>query len=447
MGYTTLTDQYYRAIAPQQLLDGARVGMVAYLRGRGIADPQIALLHARPDGRGVVPAIEQQLGRALERYGSRIDARELVYGVIRGELGALHDPYSVFFTKAELSGFTTALDGRSFGGIGVVLAADAAGHYQADQVFAGGPAARAGMLPGDRLVALDGTSSDGLSGAELARRLRGPIGSVVRLDVARDGQSAALHLMLVRAAITPPDDSSRELPNGVGYLALRVFGPTAGENVRAALSRLRAQGARALIFDLRGNGGGYESSAIAVARAFVPSGVIVATQANHGRRRVTLADRGALPPLPLVVLVDGDSASGSELVTGAIQDHGLGTIVGTRTFGKGLVQTLFPLPDGAALKVTTARYFTPNGRDIDRVGITPDRVVNESADAQRGVPGHDQQLDAAIDLLAGEGRAPAARDRSGSDLDGRARVVDRQRPVGQTAPAPPFALRNDLGGD
>jgi carboxyl-terminal processing protease len=129
----------------------------------------------------------------------------------------------------------------------------------------------------------------------------------------------------------------------------------------------------------------------------------VITLANHGHRQVTSADGSAPAALPLVVLVDGDSASGSELVTGAIADHGLGKIVGTRTFGKGLVQTMFPLPDGSAMKVTTARYFTPDGRDIDRVGITPDVVVGEPSDAQRGVPGRDAQLDAALLLLAAPG--------------------------------------------
>jgi carboxyl-terminal processing protease len=203
----------------------------------------------------------------------------------------------------------------------------------------------------------------------------------------------------LRAAIAPPDVSARLLPGDVAYIALRGFGPSAGEQVHAALSRLRARGARATVFDLRGNGGGYETSAVRVASAFVPSGTIVVTQTNHGRKKTTVADGTAAPSLPLVVLVDHDSASGSELVTGAIADHGLGKVVGARTFGKGVVQTMFPLPDGSAMKVTTARYFTPNGGDIDGAGIAPDVAVPEPADAVRGVPGRDPQLDAALTLL------------------------------------------------
>jgi carboxyl-terminal processing protease len=229
--------------------------------------------------------------------------------------------------------------------------------------------------------------------------LRGRVGSVVAVDVRDPGDAQVRTLRIVRASVTPPDVSARILPGGVGYIALRAFGPDAGAQVHGAIEHLRAGGAHALILDLRGDGGGYESSAVRVASAFVPSGPIVITQTNHGHRIVTTADGSALPVQPLAVLVDGDSASGSELVTGAIADHRLGTIVGTRTFGKGLVQTMFPLPDGSALKVTTARYFTPDGRDIDRRGITPDIVVSEPLGSRRGEPGRDPQLDAALARL------------------------------------------------
>jgi carboxyl-terminal processing protease len=399
MGYTTITDQFYRTVPPQVLLDGARTGMVAYLRGRGIADPQISLLRARRDGRGVVPAIEQQLGKAIDRYGDRVDAGSLVQSAIAGEVGALRDPYSVYFSKSQLKGFTTALDGKAFGGIGVVLVGDAAQGYRADDVFEGSPAARAGLVSGDRIFAVDGKPLAGLASDAIGALLRGPVGSIVRVDVLRAGDDAGHTLAMTRAAVTPPDVRARLLPGAVGYLALRTFGPTAGPQVRAALARLRAQGARATVFDLRGNGGGYQSSAVQVASAFIPQGIVVITQTNHGHRVVTRADGTAPAPLPLAILVDGDSASGSELVTEAIAEHGLGKVVGKRTFGKGLVQTMFPLPDGSAMKVTTARYFTPSGRDIDRIGIVPDVVVDEPADALRGMPGRDAQLDAALRLL------------------------------------------------
>jgi carboxyl-terminal processing protease len=398
-GYTTITDNYYRNVSPQVLLDGARTGIVAYLRGRGIADPTVGFMHARADGRFAVPAIEQQIGRAIERYGARVDVHDLVAATIEGELGALHDPYSVLFSKSELAKFTTALDGRAFGGIGAELAYDDAQKaWLIDEVFPESPAAAAGVREHDVLVAVDGVTVGTLDVDAISAKLRGPAGSRVALTIARDGAHLPVPLALTRAVITPPDVSRRAIEPGIGYVALRTFGPNAGRDTRAALLWLIARGANKIVFDLRGNGGGYESAAVDVASCFV-RGPVVSMIARGGKRIVTSAKGTPVPLGGLVVLVDGDSASGSELVTGAIRDHHAGTIVGTRTFGKGLVQAMFPLPDGSAIKLTTARYFTPAGEDIDRVGILPDDVIAEPADAPHGVVGSDPQLDRAIARL------------------------------------------------
>jgi carboxyl-terminal processing protease len=398
-GYTTITDNYYRNVSPQVLLDGARTGIVAYLRGRGIADPRVGFMHARADGRFAVPAIEQQIGLAIERYGARVNVHDLVAATIAGELGALHDPYSVLFTKAELAKFTTALDGRAFGGIGAELGYDdARKQWRIDEVFPGSPAAAGGVRENDELVAVDGTAVGALDVDALSAKLRGPAGSTVALTIERDGAQLPQPLKLKRAVITPPDVSRRTIAPGIGYVALRTFGPEAGRDVRAALTALVASGDAKIIFDLRGNGGGYESAAVDVASCFV-RGPVVSMIARGGKRIVTDAKGAPVPISALVVLVDGDSASGSELVTGAIRDHHAGTIVGARTFGKGLVQAMFPLPDGSAIKLTTARYFTPDGEDIDRIGIAPNVAVAEPANAQRGVAGADPQLDRALALL------------------------------------------------
>jgi carboxyl-terminal processing protease len=402
-GYSTIAEQYYEPLATQRLLDGARTGLLAYLRGRGIADPQVAVMHARADGRGAVPAIEQQVGRIIERYGARVDARELVYSTIRGEVAALHDPYSVFFTRAQLASFSRAIDGSAFGGVGIVLAQDpATKSWRIDTVFDGGPAARAGLAAGDQIGAVGGTPVAGLDSAAVTNLLRGKPGTVVQLSVTRAG-AALGPVAVTRANVTPPEVTSRLLPGGVGYVALRGFDLQAADEVRGAVERLRAQGARALVFDLRGNGGGYESAAVHVASLFVPSGPIVAIQERRGHRRVTPADGKALAAMPLAVLVDGDSASGAELVAAAIHDHGRGTLVGARTFGKGVVQTMEPLPDGSAIKLTTARYFTPDGSNIDRIGITPDDTVAEPPGSAIGAPGHDPQLDRALAVLGPTG--------------------------------------------
>jgi carboxyl-terminal processing protease len=400
IGYTTINDQYYRLVKPQALLDGARAGIVTYLHTHGIANPQVAVMHARPDGRFSVPAIEQQIGKAIVRYGARVNARDLVYAAIRGELAALHDPYSVFFTKTELTGFSRALDGETFGGVGIVIAGDESGtRWRADQVFENGPAAKAGVQQNDEITEVDGTPLAGKTIDAIRALLRGKIGTVIHVSVARNGTPLAQPVAITRGAVTPPEVTSRLFGGTIGYVALRTFGGSAGDEVRAAVQRLRKQGARSCILDLRGNGGGYQSAAVHVASVFVPSGPIVSTQENHGKRHVTKADGNALAEQPLVVLVDGNSASGSELAAAAIAESRHGTLIGTRTYGKGLVQTIVPLPDGAALKLTTARYFTAAGHDIDRVGITPGILVEQPADAVTGVPGRDPQLDRAIAFL------------------------------------------------
>jgi carboxyl-terminal processing protease len=403
-GYTTIVDQYQRPVGPQLLLDGARVGLVAYLRSRGIAQPEVAMMHARADGRGAVPAIEQQIGLAIERYGERVSALGLVYAAIRGEVAALHDPYSVFFTAADVKGFSAAIDGTSFGGIGVQLAYDdASKQWRADTIFDGSPAAKAGLLAGDVIAAVDGTSLSGLDNAHIESMLRGAIGSSVHLSIVRSGAALPAPLTIVRAAVTPPDVTQRLLPDGVGYVALRSFAQDAGTKVRAALVTLAKGGAKAYVFDLRGNGGGYESAAVHVASDFIASGPIVANEGRDGKRHTSDADGDAVPALPLAVLVDHDSASGAELVAGAIQDRHAGTLIGTRTFGKGVAQTMFQLPDGSAIKLTTARYYTAGGRFIDKIGLQPDIPVDEPPGSQLGVPGADPQLDRALGLLVRPG--------------------------------------------
>jgi len=401
IGYTTLAYQYYQPVSQQRLLDGARTGIMSYLISRGVADPVVGYMHAQSNGRGAVPAIEREVGKAIVRYGNRVVVRDLVYATIRGEVASLHDPYSVFFTKAEVKGFETAINGETFGGVGVLTEQDSNGIWHAEEVFPDGPAAKAGMLPGDVLLAVDGKYLKGLTGDAAGALLRGKIGTTLHLRVERDGAELPQPLAIVRAAVTPPEVSSRMLPNGVGYVLLRTFGATAGKEVRDAVAALEARGARALVFDLRGNGGGYESASVQVASVFVPRGPIVSNLANAGKRVVRRATGTALPALPMVVLVDHDSASGSELTAAALQDAGVAKLVGTRTFGKGVAQEMIPLPDGAAIKLTTSRYYTPSGRDIDRVGLTPDVQVDEPAGSIPGVPGRDPQLDRALDLLRG----------------------------------------------
>jgi carboxyl-terminal processing protease len=401
MSYDTLTAMYYRKVNPQRLLDGARVGIVAYLRGRGVADPRVPFARATGRYSHDLHALDGLVAQALLRYGDLADAHALVYGAIAGELSGLGDQYTVFYTPAQYRAFFRYLNPTSFGGIGVVVSLDrAAGLVRVDDVIPGGPAEKTGVAPGDEIAAIDGTSVAGLSADAIRERLRGAIGTVVRVSIVRGGVALPAPLPVVRAAVRPPDVFSRMLPDGVGYLQLTSYGSDAARQLSASLQRLVAQGARAYVLDLRDDGGGYRDVAIAVTSKFVARGPIVTVLEKSGRRRTLRADGSAIAAKPLVVLVNGNTASAAEITAGAIADERVGTLVGTRTYGKGLVQQIVPLPDGAAMKLTTERYLTAGGRDIDRKGIVPDVVVAQPDDARRGEPGSDPQLDRALSLLA-----------------------------------------------
>jgi len=405
VAYDTLTTQYYRRLDPQRIIDGAHVGIVAYLRGRGIGDPRVPSLRASGRYAHDLHAPGQEVAAAVLRYGSRIDAHDLVYAAIAGEVAAPGDPYTVFFTPAQEQQFYRFLNPPAFGGIGVILHVDAkTTALVVDDVIPGGPADRAGLRAGDAIVAIDGVATSGQSIDAMQGRLRGALGTTVRISYARDGADVAVPLEVVRARVTPPDAFGRMLAGGVGYLQLTSYGADAAKQLERVMRTLDAQGARSYVLDLRGNGGGYRDAAIAVTSAFIPPGPVVTMQARSGKRTTLRTIPSTPPRKPLAVLVNGDTASAAEITASAIQDTGSGTLVGTRTFGKGLVQQMYPLPDRGAMKVTVERYYTVRGRDIDRRGVDPDVVVSEPDGSVPGDPDRDPQLARALSILS----APAA---------------------------------------
>ena len=397
--YTTVLARYYEPVDPGALLTGARTGIASYLASRGIGAPRFPALPASADRYRAESEIDRDVALVVARYGTRVRTADLVEKTIAGELAALHDPYTVLLPPAQFKKFVGFLDGRATAGIGAELDIDPQTHaVRIVDVFPDSPAEAAGLQPGDTLTAIDGRPP-GASPADVAGALRGAPGSTVRITFSRGG-AAHEPVAIARKIMVPPDVTGRMLANGIAYVRIRSFGAQSPQQLDAVLAKLRAAGARAYAVDLRANGGGYRDAAVAIGSHFV-TGTIVTTRERTGRPMPFAAKAGVTPlGAPLAVLVDGDTASAAEIVAGAIQDDKTGKLVGTRTFGKGLVQETFALPDGGAIKMTTARYLTPAGRDIDKVGITPDVVVAQQPDAHPGEPGRDAQLDAALALLA-----------------------------------------------
>jgi carboxyl-terminal processing protease len=414
--YTTVMARYYKPVDPSLLLSGARAGIVAYLRGRGVAQPAIPAAAPHADRYDAENAIARDVALAVARYPARVRTPDLVNATLAGELAVLHDPYSVLFKPAAYKTFVAFLDGKAAAGIGVELDVDPLTHaVRVVDVFAGGPAAAAGIVAGDTIVSIDGKPPANTP-AGVGAALRGAAGTIVRVGFTRDDVMHA-PVALVRRAIVVPDVTGRLLSNGVAYVRLRSFGAQSARQLTAVLRELRPS-ARAYVLDLRADGGGYRDDAIAVASHFV-RGTVVTIAERTGPPVAFTAD-GSTPLIgaPLSVLVDGNTASAAEIVAGAIQDDHAGTLIGTKTFGKGLVQETFPLPDGGAIKLTTARYRTPAGRDIEGSGVTPDIVVAEPADAHPGEPGRDPQLDRALSQpgLRYEPPAPSPSTGSGTSV-------------------------------
>lgn len=333
----------------------------------------------------------------------RLNNREEAYAAIAKMLASLDDPFTRHLQPSQYRSLQVTTSGE-LTGVGLQIALDEeTGNPQVVAPIAGSPADKAGIKPGDLILEIDGSPTNQFTLDEAALRMRGPIGSYVTLTVGRKEEDRKeVKLLRDRIALNPVFAELRSQPGStpIGYIRLNQFNGNAAAEVAHAISRLEEQGADAYILDLRNNPGGLLQAGIEIARFWLDEGTIVYTVNRQGVIGGFDATGSALTRDPLVVLVNKGTASASEILAGALQDNHRGQIVGEKTFGKGLIQSLFDLSDGSGLAVTVAKYETPNHHDINKLGIAPDRVVSwEPIARDQFATEADLQYRAALELL------------------------------------------------
>jgi carboxyl-terminal processing protease len=329
-----------------------------------------------------------------------VDDVSLMRGAIRGMLESLGDTHTSYLDPANAAHLDAQLNGDQYEGIGAWV--DTSSDFLTIiSPIPGSPAEKAGLRPGDKVIAVDGEDVTGIDGGQVRERILGPKGSTVKLTVSRQGVARPLEFEIVRESIVVPTVEGRILDGNIAYVHLYTFGDATAQDLHHELKQLLDQKPKGLILDLRNNGGGYLDTAIAVASEFIGDGVIMYEVYGDGRRITFDAQPGGLATeIPLAILINQGSASASEIVAGAVQDRGRGRLVGVASFGKGSVQTVVPLQnDQGEVRVTVARWLTPAERTINGVGLTPDvKVELTDQDIQTGM---DPQLDQAVQLLLG----------------------------------------------
>ncbi len=332
-------------------------------------------------------------------YGQLPSEEELTYGAIRGATETLDDPHTGFIEPTTAEYMRQTAD-NSYEGIGATVRMED-GLLSIVEPFDGGPADTAGLRPGDIVLQVDETPIENMSVYEAIALILGPAGTEVRLTILRVGE-VPFEVTIVRDQIEVPAIEWELLPEGIGYISLFEFSAGATSEIATAIGELQEQGAQALILDLRGNPGGFLNEGVLTAGLFLPvDSTVLIERTKEEEFMLRPSDFASpepiAPDIPLVVLVDGGSASSSEIVAGALQDHGRGVLIGEHTFGKGSVQALHQLSNGSELRVTIARFFTPNDTPIHGEGLEPDITVEITAeDADAGI---DPQLDRAIEFL------------------------------------------------
>lgn len=350
----------------------------------------------------LMPTYNEIIKRISEEYIGNVDKTKITYSGIHGMLLAFNDPFSNFFEPDQYKKMKEDNEGN-FSGIGAVLQMTEEGQVLINEVIEGAPAEKAGLKKNDVIIAVNDKPTAGRKLDDIVKDIRGEEGTKVKLTVTRKDVKEHLNIDVTRAIVQTINCKHRiiDKENGIGYIKLNQFNQNADSEIDNSIKDLEKDNLKGLILDLRGNPGGLLDMAVSISSRFVDSGAVVIIQHRGGIKKNIMVDdeKHNHKYYPLVILVNENSASASEIVSGCVKDHKAGTIVGTTTFGKGLVQSLVPLNDGSAISITSAKYFTPNEIDIHKKGIEPDIFVEESENYDPEKDDTDTQLITAKKVL------------------------------------------------
>lgn len=384
----------YFATRVQAILElgrnGARPEVTAQQRQQ-LSEEQTTILNK-------IESLEALIHEAF--YLGEVTQEELHEGIYRGMLEALNDPYSEYYTVEELEQLMEQTQG-TYSGIGAYVSIDTTTTLpKISGVIEGTPAAESDLRANDIIYQIDGEFTQGMTLTEAVSYIKGLEGTQVELTIVREGESDYLDFVLTRRRVEAKTVNFEMLDNGMANIQITEFDDVTIDQFAEALAMAKGSGMKGLILDLRANPGGSLTAVVEIARMLLPEGLVVYTEDVNGTRQEYTCDGTRRLDVPMVVLVDMNSASASEILAGAIQDYGTGTLVGTTTFGKGIVQQIFLLDDGSAAKLTISSYYTPEGRDIHGVGITPDVEIEFDGEAYYGSEERpDNQLEKAKEVL------------------------------------------------
>ena len=354
---------------------------------------------------GTLSKLDELMGQINLNYYEDVDASDLQEGLYSGLLEGLNDPYSAYYTEEEYKDLMEQTQGN-FYGIGAGLSQDKESmQVTITKVYEDTPAEKAGLKAGDVIVKVDDIDATSMEVSDLVQHIRGEEGTTVHLEIYRPGESDDLEYDIERAKVNYETVTGQLLDGGIGYIYVTEFGEDTANQFEKTIADLESQGMKAMIVDLRNNGGGMITAVTQMLDDILPEGLLVYTEDKYGNRQEFKSSDDTKLKYPMAVLVTGYSASASEIFAGAIRDYDYGTLIGTTTYGKGVVQKIIPLPDGDAVKLTIAKYYTPKGENIQGTGIDPDIELEYEytgdPDADFDIYS-DNQVAKAIEVLEGE---------------------------------------------